>query len=156
MTLFSNTTRIAFALAGSMLACNAAATTPDTAGLEIYSARIGDGQVQAARKFDCSESIYVFVQSDATRDRRSTIEARWTNPAGRVVKAGERAFEPMPSGGVYAWDGIDINAAGSALDNLLGAMFDPAAGFEDAIGEWRVEVSVDGVTMAPLAVEVLC
>jgi hypothetical protein len=124
--------------------------------LEVYSARIGGGEVESTRTFDCSESIYVFVQANGPRDPRSTLEARWTNPEGEVVQSTERTFESLPGGGDYAWDGIDIQAGGNAISNTLGAMFDPAAGFEDAIGTWQVHVSVDGIPLQPVSLRVMC
>ena len=128
----------------------------DLENLNIYSARIGDGKVQSTTRFDCSDSIYVFIQSETPRDHRSTVEARWFNPSGDLVKSGERGFEPMNGGGQYAWDGVDIEAGGDAFSNLLGSMFDPAAGYEDAIGQWRVDLQVDGYAMPSVHVEVLC
>lgn len=127
-----------------------------TADVSIYTARIGGGGVEATSRFDCSDSIYVFIESDGPRDPRSTAEARWINPSGRIVRSGEHGFEAMDSGGQYAWDGIDIEAGGNAFANMLGAMFDPAAGYEDAIGEWRVDVRVDGSDFTSFRMEVLC
>ena len=143
-------------LAAGLIASGAVSANHVAGDVSIYTARINSGKVEATARFDCSDSIYVFVQSDHPRDPRSTVEARWTNPTGKLVKAGERGFEPMNSGGQYAWDGIDIEAGGNALGNVFSAMFDPASGYEDAIGEWRVDVSVDGWDYSSLNVEVLC
>ncbi len=143
-------------VAAGLAISGAVSASADTDSVSVYTARINSGKVEAATRFDCSDSIYVFVQSGIPRDPRSTVEARWSNPSGRLVKAGERAFEPLQSGGEYAWDGIDIEAGGDAFSNMLSAMFDPAAGYEDAIGEWRIEVSVDGTDHSTLSVEVLC
>ena len=128
----------------------------NSGSLEAYSARIDGGEVESTRTFDCSESIYVFVQTNGPRDPGSTLETRWLNPAGEVVKSTQSPFDSIPGGGAYAWDGIDIQAGGSVLSTMLGAMFDPAAGFEDAIGTWRVDVSVDGIPLQPVNLKVLC
>lgn len=151
--------QIRTALVFSLIAwqvCSIGLAQGNGGSLQAYSARIGGGEVESTRTFDCSESIYVFVQASDPRDPHSTLEARWFNPAGEVVKSTQRRFESISGGGAYAWDGIDIQADGSAFSTMLGAMFDPAAGFEDAIGTWQVDVSVDGIPLKPVNLKVVC
>jgi hypothetical protein len=141
---------------GGILFSNPGFANAEPEDLTTYSARIGGGQIEAATRFDCSDSIYVFVQTSGAHGLRATAEARWTNPSGNVVRTVVNAFEPMSNGGQYAWDGIDIEAGGGAFSNMLGAMFDPAAGYEDAIGNWRVDIHVDGIPLQPVNFQVLC
>ena len=142
--------------AAGWLVTAAAGANSEAGDVSIYTARVNSDQVESATRFDCSDSIYGFIQSEQPRDLRSTAEARWTNPSSRMVKAGERTFASMSTGGQYAWDGIDIEAGSNAFSNMLGAMVDPAAGYEDAIGQWRTDINVGGYVMPSLQIELLC
>jgi len=102
--------------------------------------------------FDCSDVIYLFVESASTNALAAELKAVWTDPAGKDRVTARREFQ-RGEGGYWSWSGLQLNRpAGASIMRLV----DPAAGMDAFIGEWTVRVVVNDRNITTLTFDVLC
>lgn len=121
----------------------------------VYLTTQANGTIEAAnkdRQFDCSDVIYLFVESASTNALAAQLKAVWSDPAGKDRVTARREFQ-RGEGGYWSWSGLQLNRpAGASIMRLV----DPAAGMDAFIGEWTVRVAVNDRTITTLNFDVLC
>lgn len=121
----------------------------------IYLTTEADGAIEPAdkdRTFDCSDVIYLFVESASTQALGSELKAVWTDPDGKDRVTARREFT-RGDGGYWSWSGLQLNRpAGASLLQFV----DPAAGMSAFIGEWEVRVVVNQRNITTLGFNIAC
>ncbi len=132
-----------------------AASVAATPSYNVYLTTQSNGEIEPARKdrkFDCSDVIYLFVESASTDAASGELKAIWTDPAGKDRVTARREFQ-RGDGGYWSWSGLQLNRpAGASLMQFV----DPAAGMSAFIGEWKVQIVVNDRNVSSLTFNVLC
>lgn len=121
----------------------------------IYLTTAANGSIEPAdkdRSFDCSDVIYLFVESASTEALGSELKAIWTDPEGKDRVTIRREFT-RGDGGYWSWSGLQLNRpAGASLLQFV----DPAAGMSAFIGDWEVRVVVNQRNISTLGFNISC
>lgn len=105
--------------------------------------------------FDCVGAIYAVLKFPASdrRLRNMQMHTEWVNPQGEVELLDERAQYAEQNGIAYRWGGIILRRPqGGGLFSLL----DHSAGMERFIGEWQVNLILDGLRLPAQSMRVEC
>jgi|GEM_PF-1118132 len=154
-SILKTTRRHIFALVAGILCVSSSAASAATAAYNVHLTTQASGTIEPAnkdRKFDCSDVIYLFVESASTNALGAELKAIWTDPAGKDRVTARREFQ-RGEGGYWSWSGLQLNRpAGASIMRLV----DPAAGMDAFIGEWTVRVVVNDRNITTLTFDVLC
>ena len=104
-----------------------------------------DGKVE--NKFDCLDKIYSVTQARFLALGKHSVEFRWVNPHGEAQEITKYDFfvNTSNANGVDLWAWLKLSRGqGAGLFQWL----DPATGLEEFIGEWTVELLIDGEKLA--------
>ena len=126
---------------------------------EIYLAvKTGDRYVKSKdRQFGCDDTIYLFLESSDKSLPGASLDTVWRNTLSGLRHETSNPFTLQKSGKRYwSWSGIEFHPGGSGSLNLLNLFLDPAAGREQFIGEWTVNVEVKERYQKELSLNVLC
>lgn len=123
-----------FTLAALFLASHSYATA------DIYTAAVKNGKVIKSNDFSCTDSIYVFVESEGAQEILADARVEWIDPSGALVRTVTAEFQVLNSSQRYLWDGIEFTPGGGRFANLASLLFDPSEGLEDVVGKWSVTV----------------
>lgn len=105
-------------------------------------------------EFDCSDKIFAMVTTTGLSNGKHEIDVRWFNPKEEQQ---ERTVFPFfasaaqPSTSVWAWLLLH-RARGSGMLQFI----NPAAGFDDFLGPWKVKIHIDGQFMGEQEFIVSC
>ena len=104
--------------------------------------------------FDCSDKIYAVTElSNFKGEDKHGIEFRWIDPHGETRERTRYDFfmRSEPTTKLWAW--LELSRAkGAGMIQWL----NPAAGLEEFIGEWKLELLLDGKTINNDHFEVNC
>ena len=145
-------------LAAALL-CLAAFTThgaddvaPD---LTVHFTAIAEDGVPAhadQREFDCGDIIHAVLHARHLDGPEHLLEADWTDPLGTVRERTRQRFRAIDNS-AYVWLWLRLHRpSGSALLQA----FDPGAGMGEFMGEWTVDMRLDGRRIAREKFTVYC
>ena len=106
-------------------------------------------------KFDCLDHIFAVAKIASLTEGKHAAEFRWINPQGNSQEVTKYKFlvnyGNQAGGDLWAWLKLS-RGKGAGLFQWL----DPATGLEEFIGEWRVELLIDGKELAKNTFQVNC
>lgn len=106
-------------------------------------------------KFDCLDQIYAVSQIVSLSEGKHLAEFKWINPQGQAQEITSYKFLVNQSNAhsVKLWAWLKLSRGrGAAFFQWL----DPATGLEEFIGEWRVELKIDGKELTQNTFDVNC
>ena len=107
---------------------------------------------EAKIDFDCSDKIYAVVELNNYPKGRHELSVLWIDPAGTSRENTQYPFHVNEaSTKLWAWLSLS-RATGAGMLQWL----DPAAGLEEFIGLWTIEVRIDNRKIASQPFEVSC
>ena len=101
--------------------------------------KYGSPRTEAKTEFDCSDKIYTVLELDDYAVGRHQLSVTWRDPEANTR---EKTTYPFSYRGkkVRLWSWLTLSrATGAAMIQWI----DPAAGLEEFIGEWDVEVRIN-------------
>lgn len=102
--------------------------------------------------FDCSDKIYVVAELTDYAPGRHQLAVRWVDPNQDTRETTTYPFYVRDSNTrVWAWLSLSRGAGAGILQWI-----DPAAGLEEFIGEWTVDLRIDGQKISETQFEVSC
>lgn len=113
----------------------------------------GSPMKESQKHFDCLDKIYAATNLSNLEKGKHDIEFRWTDPSGDPRESTQYAFyiTDEPKAKLWAW--LELSRAkGAAMIQWI----NPAAGLEEFIGVWHVELFVDGKSLQKGEFEVSC
>ncbi len=108
---------------------------------------------ESQKHFDCLDKIYAVTELANLDKGKHEIEFQWTGPNGASREHTKYDFyiTNKPSTQLWAW--LELSRAkGAAMIQWI----NPAAGLEEFIGVWEVELFVDGKSLKKGEFEVSC
>ena len=127
-----------------------------TAGLKTYTAPIGaksQPSVKPQQHFDCSEQIYTVLEMQDYPVGRYQLDVKWIDPAKNIRERTQYPFSVGASGDTKLWAWLALSRAPGA--GMI-AWLNPAAGLEEFVGTWDVEVKIDNRLVSTLHFDVVC
>ncbi len=118
----------------------------------ILSSEFAEANTIEQNTFDCDQKIYAVLHFHHFPKKLYQIEVNWIDP---YDKKRETTKIPFYVSGLdnYSWSSL-------ALHRSVGAgmlqWINPAAGMEEFIGKWSLEVMLDGKTNQRIEFEVVC
>jgi len=130
------------------------AETRPSATLEFNLAdKHGAPNKQALSKFDCLDKIYAVTDVKNMPKGKHLVEYRWINPHGETQETTRYNFHVKDSAVTNLWSWLQLSRGkGAGLFQWL----DPSTGLEEFIGEWRVDLFVNGKELQRANFEVNC
>ena len=108
---------------------------------------------QALSKFDCLDKIYAVTDVKNMPKGKHAIEYRWMNPHGETQETTRYNFHVKEAAVTNLWSWLKLSRGkGAGLFQWL----DPSTGLEEFIGEWTVELFVNGKELQRASFEVNC
>lgn len=102
--------------------------------------------------FDCTEKIISVVNLENYSRGEHHLSVKWVDPYSQVKEHTQYPFTVRgQQTRVWAWLSFDRGAGAGALKFL-----NPAAGLEDFIGVWKIEVRIDNKPVGEDSFEVSC
>jgi hypothetical protein len=128
----------------------------DESVIRTYLAPLGANQQPSSTKrehFDCSEQIFTVVELSQYPIGKHHLAVKWIDPGRGVREHTQYPFGVGKSGQtkLYAW----LELTRSAGAGLV-AWMNPAAGLEEFVGTWDVEIKIDNRLVATRQFEVSC
>ena len=121
----------------------------------IYLARETTGGIpeQISRAdFACDDTIYAVAELSGLPKGKHELVATWTDPHGRTRERTPLPFlARLPQERIWVWLRLHRPAGSAAI-----SFFDPAAGMSEFVGQWTVNVALDGTKLETLRFKVLC
>ncbi len=103
-------------------------------------------------EFDCSDKIYSVVELRNYKKGRHELSVRWIDPNDTTRENTQYPFHVLQED-VKLWAWLSLSRArGAGMLQWL----NPAAGLEEFIGPWKIEVRIDGNKIATKSFEVSC
>lgn len=107
---------------------------------------------QAQTIFDCSDKIYTVLELSDYARQRYQLSVQWRDPTGDVRETTRYPFSvKKPDTRLWAWLSLS-RASGAGMLQWI----NPAAGLEEFIGIWEVEVRLNKEIIAREQFEVNC
>ena len=107
---------------------------------------------EAMNEFDCSDKIYSVVELINFPKGRHELSVLWIDPTGTSRENTQYPFHiNQKEAKLWAWLVLS-RASGAGMLQWL----NPAAGLEEFIGPWELEVRIDGKKIATMGFEVSC
>ena len=101
--------------------------------------KFGTPLEKSQTSFNCTDKVYLVAQLRQTPKGKHLFTVRWRDPSGDVRETTEYDFHVTQSESkLWAWVRLS-RARGAGMLSWI----NPAAGLEEFIGEWAVEVLVD-------------
>ena len=102
--------------------------------------------------FDCTQKIFTVIELSEFPHGRHDLSVIWRDPSEKAREKTEYPFTVRSSQTrLWAWLSLS-RAAGAGMLQWI----DPAAGLEEFIGIWKVEVKVNGKIIDSKEFEVSC
>ena len=104
-------------------------------------------------KFDCQDKVYAVTQASHFAKGKHAIEFRWIDPYGKTLERTRYDFfvDKKPTTKLWAWLELSRGKGAGVVKWL-----DPTAGLENFIGEWELELILNGKTYNQGTFEVNC
>ena len=152
LTLFCALCAVNFALAKS----NTMQFDAENAIIRTYFAPLGANHQPSKTKqknFQCSEQIFTVLELSEYPAGKHDLAVKWIDPSRNVREHTQYSFGVSESGRTKLWAWLELApAAGSSLI----AWMNPAAGLEEFIGTWDVEVKINNRLISKRQFEVIC
>lgn len=135
----------------------AGADTTDNQNSHIYLTLV-DPQTyapsyEALESFDCSEKIHSVVELTGYELGKYTLTILWQDPDQNIRERTEYNFHVRDKNVVRLWAWLSLSrAAGASMLQWL----NPAAGYEEFIGNWEIDVLVNGQSIGKRKFQVSC
>jgi hypothetical protein len=130
-------------------------TTSADSSHKIYNSLIdetGFPSTQAKQNFDCSDKIYTVVELQNYASGKHQLSIKWIDPAGDLREHTQYPFYVVKQDTrLWAWLNL-YRATGAGMLQWI----DPAAGLEEFIGSWTIEIRVDNKRLSKQKFEVIC
>lgn len=102
--------------------------------------------------FECSDKIYSVLEIDDLSKGKHDFSLRWNDPAGEELERVDYPFTvTQQKTRLWAWLNL-IRSRGAGMIQWI----NPAAGLEEFIGPWVVDVYIDGKKLASESFSVDC
>ena len=102
--------------------------------------------------FDCNDKIYSVVELENYKKGRHELSVQWIDPNDTTRENTQYPFHVLEDE-VKLWAWLSLSRArGAGMLQWL----NPAAGLEEFIGPWKIEVRIDGNKIATKSFEVSC
>lgn len=128
----------------------------DSAVIRTYFAPLGPNHQPSKTKqknFQCSEQIFTVLELSEYPAGKHDLVVKWIDPSRNVREHTQYSFGVSDSGQTKLWAWLELApAAGSSLI----AWMNPAAGLEEFIGTWDVEVKINNRMVSKRQFEVIC
>ena len=152
LTLLCALCAMNFALAKS----NSDWSDAGNAVIRTYFAPLGPNHQPSKTKqksFQCSEQIFTVLELSEYPAGKHDLAVKWIDPSRNVREHTRYSFGVSDSGQTKLWAWLELApAAGSSLI----AWMNPAAGLEEFIGTWDVEVKINNRMVSKRQFEVIC
>ncbi|MFT5571452.1 MAG: hypothetical protein ACI9FR_000366 [Cryomorphaceae bacterium] len=128
----------------------------DTAQSRVYYAladRTKAPQLEGVGEFDCTDKIYTVLELENFAVGKHQFSVRWIDPAGQLREHTQYPFNVQNSTEHRLWAWLLLSRARGA--GML-TFVNPAAGLEEFIGEWKIEVRVDDKLLDSGKFDVIC
>jgi hypothetical protein len=103
-------------------------------------------------EFDCNDKIFTVVELQNYPKEKFQLSVKWINPEGDVQEHTQYPFNVHNDATrVWAWLSLS-RATGAGMLQFI----NPAAGMEEFVGEWNVEVSLNDKRIGNDRFLVLC
>lgn len=108
---------------------------------------------EAKENFDCTDKIYAVTELQGFDKGKYTVEFRWLDPEGGTRERTQYDFfvRDQPTTKLWAWLVLH-RAKGASMVQWI----NPAAGLEEFIGQWRLELLINGKELKQGEFEVSC
>ena len=130
-------------------------TKSNTQAFQVYFStadKFGSPQQEAKTVFDCNDKIYAVLELEDYAIGRHQLSVTWRDPE---TNTREQTSYPFNFRGkklrLWAWLSLS-RATGAAMLQWI----DPAAGLEEFIGEWNVEVRINDKLLTRNQFQVNC
>jgi hypothetical protein len=145
-----------FAMFNSALAEQKPGHNVDSAQFQIYltaDAPQGIPTNKAAKQFACTDKIYLIVEAQGLAEADDyELAVTWTDPKGKEREQTRYQFAAFgEQTRLWAWLQMHRGAGGTLM-----SIVDGAAGLKEFIGDWQVNVYVDGKQIDDTGFNVLC
>lgn len=135
---------------------NAAARTAENAVIRAYFAPMGADNGPSPDKqsdFDCTEPIFTVLELSEYPAGKHHLGVKWIDPSRNVREHTQYSFGVSESGQTKLWAWLELSpATGAALISWL----NPAAGLEEFVGTWDVEIKINNRLIAARQFDVTC
>jgi len=113
----------------------------------------GGAAKEAITEFDCNDKIFTVVElQHYDTDTPYHLSVKWLNPDGNVQEHTQYPFN-VSSSETRLWAWLSLSrATGAGMIQWL----NPAAGLEEFIGEWEVQVRINDKMLDTKHFQVLC
>lgn len=106
---------------------------------------------EPAKTFSCSDKIYAVVEVSQP-DGQHTLHATWRNPSGEDQEVTKYDFQ-VTNGYARIWVWLKLQRSGEAA---IVQFMNPSAGMDEFVGDWELDIQVDGERVGKQSFEVLC
>jgi len=134
---------------------SAAASDVSPPSHKIYFTADARGSVpgtDAAKKFTCNDQVFTVLEASHYPKDDYDVVVTWTDPAGRERERTNYQFVPRAkTTRVWSWLRLHRGAGAAVM-----SVFDSSAGLAGFVGEWTVQVAVNGKLLEKNTFEVLC
>lgn len=107
----------------------------------------------AVSQFDCTDKIYTVLELQGYPLGRYALSVKWVDPAGEQREHTQYPFNIHNKDEHRLWAWLSLSRARGA--GML-TFINPAAGLEEFIGEWEIEVRLDGKLIDSKNFDVIC
>jgi hypothetical protein len=104
-------------------------------------------------EFDCTDKIYTVLELENFAVGKHKFSVRWIDPAGQLREHTQYPFNVQNATEHRLWAWLLLSRARGA--GML-TFVNPAAGLEEFIGEWKIEVRVDDKLLDSGKFNVIC
>jgi len=102
--------------------------------------------------FDCTDKVFSVVELKDFPAGKHQLSVRWFDPSDTVREHTRYDFNVRnPTTRLWAWLSLSRGFGGGMLQFI-----NPAAGLEDFIGIWKIDVKIDGESVGAGSFEVSC
>ncbi|MEO0367702.1 MAG: hypothetical protein AAF197_02835 [Pseudomonadota bacterium] len=109
--------------------------------------------IDSRNHYDCSEKIYSVAQLSDYAPGNYHYSVKWIDPTQNVREHTKYDFGVPPTGNTKVWAWLSLSRAPGAK---MISWLNPAAGLEEFVGTWKVEVKIDNKLVASNSFEVTC
>ena len=131
-------------------------TAANATSLIAYTAAEGEQSKPSAQKeqhFECSEQIFTVLEVSDYPAGKYDLAVKWIDPTRDVREHTQYPFTVGSAGNTKLWAWLELSRApGAAMISWL----NPAAGLEEFVGTWDVEVKIDNRLVSTLQFDVIC
>ena len=135
--------------------CGSSAALASNGDLEFYVTDSQNGRSpsqEARNSFSCEDQVFTVIRASEKSDKALKVVVTWTDPLGKERERSNFRFMPR-EGGSRTWSWLKLHRGAGAT---VMSMFDSAAGLSEFIGQWTVEIAMDGKHKKTLHFDVLC